>query len=119
MEKDLIRLEERGWQALSREGEHGKRFYEEILRDDAVMAFPGGMLIVGKRKILESLAGQPWESFRIEEPRVLPLTLNAGVVVYRVSAQRGRQEPYAALVSSAYALDGETWKLVFHQQTPV
>ena len=119
MQKNLIRLEEQGWQALSEAGEECKRFYDKILRDDAIMAFPGGMLIIGKRNILDSFAARPWKSFRIEEPRVLSLTPNAGVLVYRVSAQRERQKPYAALVSSTYALDGEAWKLVFHQQTPV
>ncbi|CAN5119592.1 hypothetical protein BH23GEM4_BH23GEM4_06760 [soil metagenome] len=74
----LLELEEQGWQALSSDGESGKRFYSSVLRDDAVMLFPGGMLIEGKGNILESLAAVPWKSFLIEEPRVIPLSESAG-----------------------------------------
>jgi hypothetical protein len=115
----LLELEEQGWQALSSDGESGKRFYSSVLRDDAVMLFPGGMLIEGKGNILESLAAVPWKSFLIEEPRVIPLSESAGVLVYRVTAQREVGAPYTALISSTYVRQGGTWKLVVHQQTPV
>lgn len=57
--EDLIELEKQGWQALSSEGEVSKKFYSSVLHDDAIMLFPGGMLIDGKEKILGSLAAQP------------------------------------------------------------
>jgi Domain of unknown function (DUF4440) len=117
--EELIKLEEQGWQALSTEGDAAKKFYSAILRDDAVMLFPGDLLIVGKQKILESFSAQPWKSFQIEELQVIPLSENAAVLVYRVTAQRAGKDPYVALMSSTYAISDGTWKLVVHQQTPV
>lgn len=117
--QDLINLEEQGWQALSTGIEASKKFYSSTLRDDAIMLFPGGMLIEGKEKILQSLAVQPWKSFQIEEPRVILLSESAEALVYRVTAQREGSEPYVALINSTYELRGGMWKLVLHQQTPV
>ncbi|MCA9873891.1 MAG: nuclear transport factor 2 family protein [Anaerolineales bacterium] len=115
----LIELEEQGWQALSSAGDAGKRFYEAILREDAVMVFPGGLRLSGKEAILASLAAQPWQSFQMEEAQTLDLTENAGVVVYQVTAQRAGSAPYEALISSTYVQHNGVWKLVLHQQTPV
>jgi len=117
--QDLIELEKQGWEALSSKGEASKKFYSSVLRDDALMLFPSGMLIDGKEKILESLAAQPWKSFQIEEPQVISLSENAAVLVYRVTAQREGGDPYIALISSTYVLSDGAWKLVLHQQTPV
>ena len=116
--QDLIDLEEQGWQALSTDVEASKTFYSSVLRDDAVMLFPGGMIIEGREKILQSLAAQPWKSFQIEEPRI-SLSESAEVLVYRVTAQRENSEPYVALINSTYEISGGMWKLVLHQQTPV
>ncbi|WP_416676596.1 nuclear transport factor 2 family protein [Egbenema bharatensis] len=115
----MIDLEEQGWQALSTDVEASKTFYNSVLRDDAIMLFPGGMIIEGKEKILQSLAAQPWKSFRIEEPRVISLSESAEVLVYRVTAQREDSKPYVALINSTYEISGGMWKLVLHQQTPV
>ncbi|MBW4486256.1 MAG: nuclear transport factor 2 family protein [Trichocoleus desertorum ATA4-8-CV12] len=117
--QDLVNLEEQGWQALSTGVEASKKFYSSVLRDDAVMVFPGGMIINGKEKILQSLAAQPWKSFQIEEPRVILLSASAEVLIYRVTAHREGSEPYIALINSTYELSGGAWKLVLHQQTPV
>lgn len=118
MHKPLA-LEEQGWRALSSEREASVQFYRGVLRDDAVMLFPGGLIIEGKAAILNSLAAQPWASFRIEEPRVLPVSEQVSILLYRVSARREGSEPYVALVSSTYAHDEDEWKLVLHQQTPL
>ncbi|WP_397443288.1 MULTISPECIES: DUF4440 domain-containing protein [unclassified Phormidium] len=96
-----------------------QKVYNSVLRDDAVMLFPGGMIIEGKEKILQSLAAQPWKSFQIEEPRVISLSERAEVLVYRVTARREGSEPYVALINSTYTLSGGVWELVLHQQTPV
>lgn len=117
--EELIELEEQGWQALSTEGDAGKKFYGSVLRDDAVMLFPGGLLIAGKQQILESITDQPWKSFQMEDLQIILLSEKAGVVVYRVSAQGEDGDPYVALISSTYAMEDGTWKLVLHQQTPV
>jgi hypothetical protein len=117
--QDLIELEEQGWQALSIEGDAGKKFYRSVLREDAIMLFPGGLIIDGKQNILESFSAQPWKSYHIEEMQVISLSENAAVLVYKVTAQREGRDPYVALISSTYARSDKTWKLVVHQQTPV
>jgi ketosteroid isomerase-like protein len=115
---ELIELERQGWRALSSQGDAGQKFYASVLREDAVMLFPGGMRIDGRENILASLSSQPWESFEIESPRVVSLTHKAVVLVYRVTARRKGSPPYIALISSTYVQDRD-WKLVVHQQTPV
>jgi Domain of unknown function (DUF4440) len=115
--QELIELEEQGWRALSTEGDAAKKFYASVLREDAVMLFPGGMRIVGRERILESMSTQPWDACRIENPQVVPLSINTATLVYTATAQRKGSEPYVALVSSTY-VRAETWQLVVHQQTP-
>ena len=116
--QDLVKLEEQGWQALSSKGDAAKKFYGSLLTDDAIMVLPDGMLIEGREKILESMGTQPWKSFQIEDPQVISLSENAGVFMYRVTAQREGSEPYVAFISSTYVLNNGMWKLILHQQTP-
>jgi hypothetical protein len=115
--QELIELEEQGWRALSTQGDAGQKFYASVLREDAVMLFPGGMRIVGRERILQSLSAQPWSSFQIENPQLVSLSPTAATLVYTVTAQRKGSEPYVALASSTY-VRVETWQLVVHQQTP-
>ncbi len=116
--KELIELEEQGWRALSSDAATAKSFYASVLRDDAVMLFPGGMRVVGRERILASLGSQPWEWFRIEDPIVISLSGDIKTLVYTATAQRKGSEPYVALISSTY-VRGSTWQLIVHQQTPV
>ena len=83
------------------------------------MVFPGGMIIEGKKAILESMGAQPWKSFQLKEPRMLSLSEDAAVTVYKATAQREGNAPYVALISSAYTRSEGQWKLALHQQTPV
>lgn len=117
--EELIALEEQGWQALSSAPGDGQKFYRSMLRDDAIMLFPGGMKLVGKAEVLAAIAPRPWESFEMTDIEAIALSPDSGVVAYKVTAQRADVEPYVALVSSTYALSEGTWKLAIHQQTPV
>jgi hypothetical protein len=82
------------------------------------MLFPGGVRIVGRESILQSLGAQPWSSFQIEDPQAVLLTSNVVALVYKAIAQRQGSEPYVALISTTYVRNPD-WKLVLHQQTPV
>ena len=115
---ELIELERQGWKALSTEGDAGREFYSSVLREDAVMLLPGGIFINGRENILQSFGSQPWDTFEIENPKVVSLTSNARTLAYRVTAHREGNQPYVAQVSSTYVRD-HSWKLVVHQQTPV
>lgn len=114
---EIIELEEQGWRALSTTGDAGRTFYASVLREDAVMLFPGGMRIEGCERILESLGAQPWETFRIDSPKVVTLSATSATLIYKVTARRKGTEEYVALISSTYVRD-RSWQLVVHQQTP-
>lgn len=86
--KELLELEKQGWNALSTEGDAGKRFYSSILREDAIMVFPGGMIIDGKKEILDSLNAKPWDGYQITEHRAISLSGKSSVLIYRVKAAR-------------------------------
>ncbi len=116
--QQLLELERKGWQALSTPAGAGRRFYASVLREDAIMLFPGGLVIVGKEAILESITDHPWEGFDMRDPRLIRLSDHAAVVVYGVVARRGDVAPYSALISSTYARAEGAWRLVLHQQTP-
>jgi len=113
----LVELEKRGWRALSTGGEAATAFYEEVLAEDAVMIFPGGMLIKGKARILETMGGPPWQWFELKDAEVIALSDDTYAVAYEVSAQREGSEVYHALISSIYTRAGEGWQLVLHQQS--
>ncbi len=113
----LVELEERGWAALSADGATAADFYRRVLDDAVVMVLPGGMVLTDRDQIIEAMRGQPWASFRLEEPRVLRPTADTGVVTYGVVAHREGAPQYSALMSSLYVRRGEHWKLALHQQT--
>jgi Domain of unknown function (DUF4440) len=115
---ELVDLERQGWEALSSEGNAGREFYASVLREDAVMLFPGGVRLEGREQILQSLGTQPWETFQLEQSRTMWLSRDAATLIYRVKAQRKGNKPYAALISSTYVNEGG-WKLALHQQTPI
>jgi hypothetical protein len=117
MERQLLDLEERGWHALV--AGTGPEFYEDLCTDDAVMLFPGGM-VLDRDDAIEGLRHAPtWATFELSDARVVPLADDAAVVVYRATAQRAGEEPYRAAMSSTYVRRGDEWRLAVHQQTPV
>jgi hypothetical protein len=111
----LIALERDGWEALV--AGNGAAHYREHLTPNAMMAFPFGVL-TREATIAALGSAPPWERFEIHNPRVIDLGHDSGVVVYSVVAQRPRQAPYSAVVSSTFVRGGDGWKLAFHQQSP-
>ena len=82
------------------------------------MLLPGGMVLDDRSVILQSMSGQPWMAYELQDPRVLELTDETAVVTYGVLARRANGPGYSALMSSLYVRRESGWKLVFHQQTP-
>ena len=86
----------------------------------AVMVFPEPTGVLAREQILESLGNEArWSEVAFEDHRVLQLSDRAALISYRAVARRGDREPYTAYASSAYVRDGGSWKLAFHQQTPL
>ena len=115
MNETLLELERQG--ARAQTSGNAAAFYRQCLTDDALMVVPG--LAVDKRTLLEAIEKEgPWLSFRIEDPRVIELTPDCGVVLYRAIGRREGQSEYVALMSSIYVNRDGSWKLAYHQQTP-
>jgi hypothetical protein len=115
---ELIDLEKEGWRALSSSGEVAAEFYERVLDEMVVMLLPGGLVLDDRVTIVQSMAGQPWSAYDLENLRVLQPTEDTAAVLYDVVAQRTGQPEYSALISSVYVRRGDEWKLTLHQQTP-
>jgi hypothetical protein len=115
----LVRLEEESWTALSSGPDAARTFFERFLDDDVVMLFPGGMEMHDRDAILDSIGDQPWSWFKIESTHAIVLSETAAILTYRATAQREGEEQYAALVSSGYRNTTGSWRLCFHQQTPL
>lgn len=106
----LWEFEERFWR-------EGSPVDEEHLDPGCLMALPG-IGIMRAPEILESLKDAPrWEAVQMIDR----VTGHAGggitVLGYRAVAWRARMAPYVVYCTSTYRPDGETWKLVQHQQT--
>jgi uncharacterized glyoxalase superfamily protein PhnB len=113
---ELLSMEEQGWAALSADARTARAFYADVLTDDAVMVFPGGMVLSGKHAILDSL-GEPWSRHTISEARVVGVSSEVQVLSYRATAARDGQPEYRAHISSTYTRRGGSWCLAFHQHT--
>ena len=110
----LQQLEEGFWQAA---GDPAR--YAEHLAADAVHVFPGWG-IADREAVLEGVAGaQPWQAAALHHVRIVPLGEDAAAVVYEARATRAEQAEYTAAITSVYRREGDEWKLVVHQQTPI
>lgn len=118
--EELFQLEEQGWQALSSDRDEAVQFYENLLISDAVMVFPGGLMIRGKTTILDSIReAEPWLTYQLEDVQILDLSADICGVIYRANAQRSVNVEYKALMSSFYIRVDGRWKMAFHQHSPV
>ena len=113
LEDHLLRLERKFWT-------QGAQFFERNLAYAAIMVFPEPTGVLTREEIVASLGRQErWSEVSLEEHRVLELSDRAAMLSYRAVAKRRKEEPYIVLASSAYVRDGGSWKLAFHQQTPL
>ncbi len=111
-------LERAAWVALSTSGDAATAFYREHLADEVLVVLPGGTIIDDRRRVVDSMGGEPWARFELSDERELRLGEDAAVVTYRVRAQRGDFD-YRALLSSTYVRTDDDWRMAVHQQTPV
>lgn len=116
LEHTLLALEEEGWRALS--SDRGAEYFGELLTVHSLMVFPG--IVLSKDRALEEIPkAPPWAEFCIDDPRVVRLTEHSAVLTYRATARRAGEPEYHALMSSVYVENGGSYKMAFHQQTPL
>jgi hypothetical protein len=116
LEHTLLALEDEGWRALS--SDWGAEFFGQLLTANSLMVFPG--IVLSKDRALAEIAkAPPWAEFRVDELRVVRLTEQSAVLTYRATAHRAGEPEYHALMSSMYVENGGSWRMAFHQQTPL
>ena len=114
---DPVDLEMQGWTALCSGGQTARLFYDRVLNEAPVMLLPGGLVLDQRAAIIDSMSGQPWSTFQLENVRSFQPAPDTAMVIYGVTAFRDGRK-YSALVSSAYVACSDAWRLAFHQQTP-
>jgi hypothetical protein len=115
--EELLELERAGWEALSAGGDAAAAFYDRVLATEVLMLLPGGMVLVDRAAVVDSMRGDPWSSYEMFDERVIELSESCAVVAYRARATRGGTE-YSALITSTFVRTQGEWKLAVHQQTP-
>lgn len=113
LEDHLLRLERKFWT-------QGPQFFERNLAYAAIMVFPEPVGVLTRDEVVASLGRQErWSKVSLQDHRLLELSDRAAMLTYKATAERPKGEPYIVLASSAYVRDGGSWKLAFHQQTPL
>lgn len=117
MTDELLDLEREAWRALSTSGDAAVAYFADVLADDVLMLLPLGLVVADRDEVIDSMSGEPWTSYQLQDERVLPLGEDSAVVAYTAHAQRAGVD-YHALVNSTYRRTSDGWRLAFHQQTP-
>lgn len=113
VQTELLALERRFWTGDA-------DFYRRHLDGECLTAFSERARIASREQIAESVGTEHrWRRLKIELRGLLEPTAEFAIVTYRADATRQSGEPYSALVSSGYVKRDGTWKLAFHQQTPL
>lgn len=109
----LLALEDKLWRG-------GPDVFLEHLDDECLIAFTGMAGVMGREEIAGTVEeGGRWSDVRIDTRGLVRPTEDLAILTYEARAARNGSEVYNALVSSAYARRNGTWKMVFHQQTPL
>ncbi len=119
VEKELLALEEEMWRA-NREGDGA--FYDRVLRDDALLVSRFGF--AGKQEVVPGIQANrnPFIRSELSDQRVVVLTDTSAFISYRASytaLMEDGEHDFTVLATSIYVHDGEAWRSVLHQQTPL
>lgn len=116
LENELFDIEQGFWLA-------GEEYFRDHVDARCLLAFPqaGEMHGVRSREEVAATAttSNRWRDLAMTARYLLQPSAEAAIISYRSDVTRADGQPYAALVSSAYARRPDGWKLVFHQHSPV
>ncbi len=79
----------------------------------------GSRPIAGRSTRRTSRVTPVWEDVALDETNLVGVTDTSATLVYRATGRRPDGSVYRTYASSVYIRDGDTWKLVLHQQTPI
>jgi hypothetical protein len=117
VEDVLLAAEEEMWRA-NREGNGA--FYDALLRDDALLVSKYG--VVEKQAVVPMITANrnPYVKTELSGQRVLRINDATALVTYKAdvtaTTEAGEVE-FSVLATSVYALEGDSWRIVFHQQS--
>jgi hypothetical protein len=99
-------------------------FYHDNLTEDCLLVFPETGVISRDVAVdairRENQQGRRWAEVEFDQIHTLRLAENAALLIYRVVARwEHEKSKTVALASSLYVKRDDTWKLAFHQQTPM
>jgi hypothetical protein len=113
LREELLTLEKRFWTGDA-------TYYRQNLDDSCMIAFTEMTGVFEKDDIAATIkSGSRWRNVAISLKGILGPAPGIALITYHADATRESGEPYAALVSSGYVRRDGTWKLAFHQHTPL
>ena len=115
--QQLLELEEAGWQSLC-DGS-GSDFYADLMTEGALMILADGVTMA-RGEVAEALRyAPPWASFILEDPQLVSVADDVGILVYVGTGFRDEGASFKAVMSSIYIRKASGWRLALYQQTPV
>lgn len=117
-EKELLELEFELWETMK--ADTGREaFFRERLIDDAMLTVLAPLEMMTRETCISEAAKAPAViDFHLAEPRVISLTEDSAIVVYRMAHRRVGGEELAGGVASVYVRREGVWRLAYHQVTP-
>ena len=110
--QDLLSLEKKFWQG-------DEDFYRKNLDDQCLVVFTEMAGVMKNEEIAKMAKGQQWRELRLEDKGLVELTDGAVLLSYEIDARHKDGKPHKAVASSGYVKRNGTWKMAFHQQTPL
>jgi hypothetical protein len=84
---------------------------------DAFREFGSSGRVYSKQDILAALQNEAPVSISLTNFEMMPLAEGVALVTYQSRKDQHTSEPTIALRSSIWTLDGENWRMIFHQGT--
>jgi hypothetical protein len=115
--RPLLEIEKQLWK-------NDAELYEHHLIEEALLVFPETGVITRSTAVkaikTENAEGRRWAEVQFASVQSVQVAADVAVLTYRVTA-RWEHEGFknTALASSVYVRREGSWKLAFHQQTPV
>jgi hypothetical protein len=99
----------------------GAELYQRHVDDECLVAFGEHASVMTRDEVAATVGNGPrWEEPQIQVRGLVEPKKGFAVLTYEATARRADDNaPYVALVSSGYVKRGRSWKLAFHQQTPI
>jgi hypothetical protein len=112
---ELLTVERQGWDALCNGS--GSEFYGSTMAEDGVMVLANGS-VLDRDSVIASLRDAPaWDTYTIDDVRLVTGAADAAGLVYRAVASRG-DFSFTGVMTSFYVRDGQDWRLAVYTQTP-